>query len=490
MQFLAELLILSYFSIHFAHAQNIFPDHFRLGVASASYQIEGGWNASDKGENIWDRLTHEHPEVIKDNSTGDVACDSYHLWKKDVEILKNLGVDYYRFSISWTRLLPTGRVDKISSDGLKYYNDLIDSLLENKIEPVVTLYHWDLPQALQYFGGWTNLITSDFFAQYARLVFSRFGDRVKTWITINEPYSICETTYGDFQGAPLIHSPGIGDYLCGKTILVAHSKAFHIYDKEFREKQGGKIGITIDTIWAEPRTNKSEDVEAAEREMQMSFGWWAHPIFSTNGDYPEIMKSRIEERSRQENFVESRLPSFTKEEILNLRGSADFLGLNHYNTKLISNTEFPIGEPSFQKDKGTSAFQDPNWKPNKHTVPWGFRKLLNWIKREYDNPLVYITENGFPDEGQLQDVGRVIFHKEMMKAMLQAIGDGCNIQSYTVWSIMDNMEWRDGYTIKFGLYQVDFNNPNRTRTPKASAKFFKTVIETRTIPENITMFIE
>ncbi|KAJ8970762.1 hypothetical protein NQ314_001032 [Rhamnusium bicolor] len=234
-----------------------FPSGFKFGAATASYQVEGGWNESGKGESIWDHFTHTHPELVVDHTTGDISCDSYHLWKKDVNILKEIGVNYYRFSLSWPRILPDGFSNVVNEDGIRYYNDLINELLKHNMEPMV------------YIGGWTNPDTAKYFEDYAWIAFKLFGDRVKRWITINEPSSICEDTYGNGKGAPHLKSPGIGDYLCGRTLLLAHARGFHTYDKYFRKTQNGKIGITIDSIWAEPKTNATKDIEAAEREMQM-----------------------------------------------------------------------------------------------------------------------------------------------------------------------------------------------------------------------------
>ncbi|KAJ8958261.1 hypothetical protein NQ318_017405 [Aromia moschata] len=461
-----------------------------------------------KGESIWDHFTHTYLELVKDHSTGDVACDSYHKWREDVNIIKDLGVSYYRFSLSWPRLLPSGFSNTINPDGVRYYNALIDELLKNDIEPMrkkshgvksgeygseaigvwngVTLYHWDLPQNIQDLGGWTNLDTAKYFEDYCNVAFQLFGDRVRLWITVNEPNSICEDTYGTGNGAPHVKSPGIGDYLCGRTLLLAHARAYHLYDKMYRETQKGNIGITIDSIWAEPRTNNTLDIQAAEREMQMGIGWWANPIFTQDGDYPSVMKERIATNSRMENFTSSRLPPFTKDQIEFIKGTSDFFGLNHYHTWLISDYQYPENEPpSYEKDKGTKGYQDPNWKPSPAIVPWGFRKLLNWVRKRYNNPLIYITENGVEDNtGTLQDDERILFRKLFIKALVQAVSeDGCNVERYTVWSIMDNMEWDSGYTLKFGLYHVDFSAPNRTRTPKASSKFYQTLIKTRLIPD-------
>ncbi|KAL3278788.1 hypothetical protein HHI36_016312 [Cryptolaemus montrouzieri] len=203
------------------------------------------------------------------------------------------------------------------------------------------------------------------------------------------------------------------------------------------------------------------------------------------------MRKRIDERSALENFAESRLPPFTQTEIDNLKGSADFLGLNHYFTGLGSNFEFPISDPpTYFKDHGVQILPLLNWKPNPDTVPWGFYKMLKWVAKEYNNPLVYVTETGYGDSGQegLLDTDRLVFLQEFLKALLQAVKEGCNIQKYTIWSLMDNWEWLRGYTIKFGLYKVDFSSPNRTRTPKASAHYYKYAIKTGTVP-NWTDFL-
>lgn len=453
------------------------PAGFKFGVATAAYQIEGGWNASGKGESIWDRFTHTRNDKIEDHSTGDVACDSYHLWKEDIKMIKDLGVDFYRFSLSWTRILPTGFSNKINPDGVNYYNNLINALIENGIEPMVTLYHWDLPQPLQDLGGWTNFLIADYFADFAKLAYQLFGDRVKSWITINEPTSICVNVYEDNLNAPDVKMPGIGTYLCDKTILLAHAKAYHVYQKEFKNTQNGLVGITIDSIWAEPKTKNQSDIEAADREMQMSFGCYAHPIFSKGGDYPEIMTTTIAQLSAKQNFSRSRLPPLSADEIEMVKGSADFLGLNNYNTWLVSSKERNISEISFYVDKGTFLDKDPKW-PDPLITPWGFRKLINWVKDQYNNPLVYITENGIGQTTvSLNDTRRIKFLKENIEAVFDAANiDRCNVTKYTVWSIMDNMEWYQGYTKKFGLYQVDFEDPKRTRVPRKSAEFYKNVI--------------
>lgn len=200
----------------------------------------------DKGENIWDRLTHSHPDWIKDQSNGDIACDSYNKFREDVQLIKDLGVNFYRFSISWSRIMQYGQPNVINGDGIRYYNELIDELIANGIEPMVTLYHWDLPQPLQDIGGWPNEKIAEYFEDYADVVFKNFGDRVKKWITINEPIEVCESGYANGVFAPVVLSPGVGDYLCGRTLLLAHARAYHLYyDKYHAEQQGMYILFNV-----------------------------------------------------------------------------------------------------------------------------------------------------------------------------------------------------------------------------------------------------
>lgn len=214
-----------------------------MGVATAAYQIEGAYLEDGKSKNIWDILTHDRSELIDDGSNGDVACDSYHKVEEDVALIKDLGVDFYRFSISWARVLPKGYSYYVNQAGINYYNKLINALLKEGITPMVTLYHWDLPQVLQDAGGWPNELLADYFADYARVIFENFGDRVKWWLTFNEPFNTCHQGYGNVLKAPALNITGYADYLCTHTVLKAHAKVYHMYDKEFRSKQNGKILI-------------------------------------------------------------------------------------------------------------------------------------------------------------------------------------------------------------------------------------------------------
>ncbi|XP_050512620.1 myrosinase 1-like isoform X1 [Diabrotica virgifera virgifera] len=479
-------------STSFATTINVskFPKDFMFGTSTASYQIEGAWNEDGKGENIWDRVIHRVPSPVIDNSTADIACDSYHKYKEDVAMLKHLGVTHYRFSLSWSRILPTGFNNKINPLGIAYYKNLIKELRANNIESLVTIFHWDTPQPLENLGGWTNELIVDRFVDYAKVVFENFGDDVKYWLTFNEPKQTCNGGYGNMQRAPLVDSSGIGEYLCTHNVLKAHAKTWHLYDKHFRSTQKGKVGITIDTAWLEPDTNSTRDVDAAERGQQFVHGWYTRPL--TLGDYPELMKKTIAKRSSLQGFSQSRLPQFTKDEIEYLKGTLDYLGLNYYTTFMARDSDDEkIDDISFEADAQISAYQKDEWPksatPWLRVVPWGLRKTLNWIKNIYGDIPILITENGVSDNASsLEDDTRVDYYQQHLSSLKDAMDDGVNVFGFTAWSLMDNFEWLQGYTEHFGLYRVDFSSPNRTRTPKKSAKYFKNVIQYRCVLGNST----
>ncbi|XP_054264181.1 myrosinase 1-like isoform X2 [Macrosteles quadrilineatus] len=474
-----------------ADSESCFPPDFIFGVGSSAYQVEGGATADGKGESTIDRFVHTRPEHIIDRSNGDIACNTYKLFKEDTLLLKDLGVDFYRFSISWPRILPNGDVSKINYAGIKYYNDLINNLLENGIQPMVTMFHWDTPQALQDLGGWPNPLIADYFEDYAKILFENFGDRVKYWCTINEPRLFSSFAYGRSLPvypllAPGLEMHGVGEYLACHTMLLAHAKAYHLYNNHYREVQQGQIGIVADGFYYRPATNNPKDLEAAERGLTFELGWVLHPIFSQEGDYPTIMKERVAENSMKEGRYRSRLPSFTPEQIEMIKGSADFLGLNHYTTYVVSEGECGAN-PSQNRDTNFIRSIDPKTTTPRYpswlaVEPEGVKNILQWIRRNYGNPKVIITENGCSDPHKLEDNHKVEYHKAYLKQILEAIKEGCNVQGYTAWSFLDSYEWDCGYTEKFGLYHVDFEDPARPRTPKKSAKFYKDFLQTRCLP--------
>ncbi|KAG5872459.1 hypothetical protein JTB14_024040 [Gonioctena quinquepunctata] len=455
---LVSVLVCCFYIFRDVHSlsDHKFPKHFKFGAATASYQVEGAWNEDGKGENIWDRLTHSSQKfLVKNDHNGDVACDSYHKYKEDVNLLRKLGVQYYRFSISWSRILPTGYTNEVNQKGVEYYRKLINELKAHNITPFVTLYHWDLPQPLQDIGGWPNPLLADLFVDYAKTVFILFGDDVKHWTTFNEVKQICLEGYGIATKAPAIKASGIGDYLCGHTIIKAHAKVYRLYEKEFKEKQGGKVGIVIDTDWYEPFTNSEEDKRASDQSLYFRWGWYVHPIVF--GNYPQIMIDRIASRSKKEGFHKSRLPVFSEEEQKYIRGTYDFLGLNQYSSFMVKHIEEPVidASPSWSKDMGTGLFRNSSWGKTSSdwlfVTPWGIRKALKWIKDHYQNPEIIITENGYSDTGEtLNDSGRTNYIKGYLSSILEAIyEDEVNVTGYMLWSLLDNFEWFSGYTRPF-----------------------------------------
>uniref|UniRef100_A0ACB8G1J9 Uncharacterized protein n=1 Tax=Sphaerodactylus townsendi TaxID=933632 RepID=A0ACB8G1J9_9SAUR len=453
------------------------------------HQVEGAWRADGKGLSIWDQFAHT-PLKISNDENGDIACDSYHKWEADLAILKNIKVTHYRFSISWPRVLPDGTTKYINEAGLSYYERLVDALLAANIQPQVTIYHWDLPQALQNIGGWENETVVQRYKEYAELLFQRLGDKVKFWVTINEPYSIANIGHGYGVSAPGISfRPGRAPYIVGHNLIKAHAEVWHLYNETYRPKQKGLISLSISIEWAEPKNpHKQEDLDAARRHVQFFAGWFAHPIFKT-GDYSEVMKRRIQERSQGQ----SRLPEFTEDEKKRIKGTFDYFGLNHYTTILASNLDYPAIISSYDADRGVASIADRSWLGGGSfwlkVTPFGFRRVLKWIKEEYNNPPIYVTENGFSERGDggFNDTQRTHYLKSYINEALKGVVlDGVDLRGYTVWSLMDNFEWAMGYSERFGLYYTNFTHPALSRIPKESSKFYRSVIQCNGFPDPAT----
>lgn len=451
-----------------------FPKDFIWGVATSSYQIEGAAFEDGKGASIWDAFC-TIPGKIENNENGLIACDHYHRYKEDVAMMKKMGIKNYRFSISWPRVMPTG-TGEVNEAGMQFYSDLIDELLANDITPWVTLYHWDLPLALQMEkDGWLNREIIGAFTAFARHCFERLGDRVKNWITFNEAWVITILGYGQGVFAPGRISNS-EPYLAGHHILLSHAEAVEVYRKEFAH-QKGQIGITNNCDWREPLTDHPEDKAAAERALEFFIAWFADPIYL--GDYPVSMRSRLGER----------LPQFTEEEKKKLLGSSDFFGLNHYTTMFAADSKGETkkgdvyGNGGLSEDQDVSLSVDKSWKytlMNWAVVPWGCKKLLQWISERYDNPPIYITENGCasPDQlvdGKVEDQFRIDFYQGYLEACHEAIESGVDLRGYFAWSLMDNMEWARGYEQRFGMVYVDFDSLERT--VKNSGKWYGQTIK-------------
>ncbi|MBN1379965.1 MAG: beta-glucosidase [Gammaproteobacteria bacterium] len=457
-----------------------FPDGFVWGTATSAYQIEGAYREDGRGLSIWDAFCRM-PGKVLNNENGDIACDHYHRYAEDVALMQTMGVTAYRFSISWSRLLPQGR-GQINEAGFAFYDQLINSLLDNNIQPWVTLFHWDLPLALHLeMDGLLNPEIADYFAHYAKLCFERFGDRVKHWITLNEAWCSAMLGYGLGIKAPG-HVSTVDPYIAGHNLLRAHGKIVDIYRRDFQSKQNGVIGISNNCDWREPKSDSPADQAAATRALEFFLGWFADPVYF--GDYPESMRKNIGDR----------LPFFSDKDQSLIKDSSDFFGLNHYTTMLSENIEDEqLLQNNIRGNGGIAADQmvllsdDPDWAKTDmgwNIVPWGCRKLLEWITERYNRPAIYITENGcaiFDDsiKGTINDSGRIDFLKGYLQEISKAIDSGVDVRGYFVWSLLDNFEWEFGYKMRFGLHYVDFVTGDRI--PKQSADWYKSVIKNNSL---------
>ncbi|MEQ2219019.1 hypothetical protein XENOCAPTIV_011431, partial [Xenoophorus captivus] len=404
-----------------------FPLDFSWGVSSSAYQIEGGWNQDGKGPSVWDTFTQKPGSGIPEDGIGNVACDSYNKLDEDLYMLRAMKVKSYRFSLSWSRIFPNGRRESLNQKGVDYYNRLIDGLLAHDITPMVTIYHWDLPQALQGIGGWQTAEIIDIFNDYCDFCFATFGNRVKLWMTMNDPQGLAWLGYGLGQIPPNIKEPGTAPYQVAHNLIKAHAKAYHTYDDKYRLSQGGIVSIALNAEWVEPKDiDVPREIVAADRAMQFLVGWFAHPIFK-NGDYPEAMKAQVLVKSELQGLPLSRLPSFTEEEKNFIKGTADIFCVNHCTTTIVSHVTGPLSPHSYQNDRDFTE-EEEGGSPataikNQRAVSWGLRRLLNWIKEEYENPEIYITNNGVAtkEKTSWDDIDRVFFYKTYINEALKGL---------------------------------------------------------------------
>jgi len=431
-----------------------FPKDFFWGASTAAYQVEGAWQEDGKGESIWDRFSHT-TGLVKGSFNGDVACDSYHRYKEDIEIMKKLNLTSFRLSLSWPRIQADG-TGAPNQKGLDHYKRLLDALHEAKIRPLVTAYHWDLPQALQDKGGWPNRDTEKYFAEYASIVANALGDRIHTWAIFNEPAIF--TGLGYFLG---VHAPGLTDFAAflraTHTVNLAQGSAFRAIKAASPKAE---VGTAFSTTYCQPKTNSEADKAASERYHAIANAWFMDPVLK--GHYPDALAAAItpEQLGIQPGDMEK------------IKSPFDFLGINYYNRTIVheANDWGPLHV------KGEQGPDGPKTEFFWEVWPDGFHDMLMRVTHDYNKPVIEVTENGCsygdaPDaHDRVADQRRIDYCRAYIGGMARAIRDGANIRGYNHWSLMDNFEWAEGYTQRFGLTFVDFQT--QKRTIKDSGKWY------------------
>ncbi|TFG92046.1 MAG: beta-glucosidase [Myxococcales bacterium] len=426
-----------------------FPEGFHWGVATASYQIEGAWDADGKGASVWDRFSHASGRV-KNGDTGDVACDSYHRWREDVALLREMNLTSYRFSIAWPRIQPQGS-GAVNRRGLDYYSRLTDALLDAGIRPFPTLYHWDLPQALEDSGGWPNRDTAGRFADYAQLVADALGDRIGQWMIFNEPSIF--TTMGYLVG---IHAPGRRDpdawLRAGHTVNLAQGEAFRAM-RAARPKLA--IGTAFSMSACEPAGDSEADVDAAERWHRLLNLWYLEPAL--RGRYPEVF----------EKGTPFARMGVRDGDLERMRAPLDFLGMNLYTRTLVrAHREDALGIGA-QAVGPVGGSEGPRTDFGWEVWPKALHDVVVRITRDYDRPAIEITENGcsYADgpgpDGAIRDHRRIEYFHGYLEALSRAIDAGADVRGYHAWTLLDNFEWSEGYAQRFGLVWVDSETQDR-----------------------------
>ena len=442
-----------------------FPPTFVWGAATSSYQIEGAALLDGRGESIWDRFSHTAGR-IDDDSSGDVACDHYHRWRDDVALMQALGMQAYRFSIAWPRILPNGR-GAVNEAGLQFYSDLVDELLKHGITPYATLYHWDLPQVLQDEGGWTVRSTAEAFVEYAEVVAQRLGDRVKHWITHNEPWCASFLSYQIGE-----HAPGLQDWsaaiAASHHLLLSHGLSVPVIR---RHSPGAQVGITLNLVPVMAASASDADQAVAHFADGYHNRWFLDPLYKR--EYPQDMVDTFVERG---DLPAEGMPWVARGDLEAIAAPTDFLGVNYYTRKLVRDTTSAANLPPEHHLAPPDQHTDIGWE----VYPSGMCDLLVRLHRDYHPPALYITENGASynegpnGDGQIHDQRRTHYLYDHLAACHQALKAGVPLCGYFVWSLMDNFEWARGYTQRFGVVWVDF--ATQQRTPKDSAKWYSRVI--------------
>nr|KYP58201.1 Beta-glucosidase 6 [Cajanus cajan] len=470
-----------------------FPNYFLFGTASSSYQYEGAYLSDGKGMSNWDVFTHK-PGSIDDGSNGDVAVDQYHRYLEDIDLMKAIKVNSYRFSISWARILPAeGRFGEVNLAGINYYNKLINALLLKGIQPFVTLFHFDIPQELEdRYGAWLSPQSQEDFKFFADICFKYLGDRVKYWVTFNEPNYIVPLAYRIGIFPPCRCSSKFGDcnegdsekepFVAAHNMILSHAAVVDMYRNKYQTEQGGKIGIVLHCDWFEPLSNSTEDKLATERAQSFNIKWILDPILF--GKYPKEM----------EMILGTILPKFSSNDKAKLRRGLDFIGINHYASYYVRDCISTVCESGQGVTRTEGLYQQTSLKNGVpigeltpcdwlNVYPQGMKKILIYLKDRYNNTPMFITENGYgnlndPDlteEEYLNDFKRIEYMSGHLDNLMAAIREGADVRGYFAWSLLDNFEWKFGFSLRFGLHHVDF--ATLKKTPKSSASWYKHFIE-------------
>ena len=447
---------------------------FKWGTATSSYQIEGAPTAGGKGPSVWDTFSHIEGK-IKNGDTGDRACDHYHLWRDDIGLLKNLGVNAYRFSISWPRIFPTGKENEPNQIGLEFYSRLIDTLLENQITPFITLNHWDIPQGLEDSGGWPERDIVNKFVKYSYHVSRHLGDRVKNWITHNEPWCVSYLGYIEGHKPPGLINNWSKSLATAHHLLLSHGMA--IPEIRNNSKQS-EIGITLNLNTAIPASGSTYDEDACRFFDGQFNRLYLNPLY--NNEYPNDVFEYLKTKSL---ISESDL-NFIKQGDLNIISTkTDFLGVNYYSRAVIRNEEIDENN-NLPRNVDMGPKTDFGWE----IYPPGIYDLLMKLKNEYKVQNIYITENGCSygdgpnSEGKINDKRRIEYYHSHLTELKRAIEDGIPCNGYFAWSLMDNFEWAQGFSQRFGLIWVDFETLERI--PKDSYYWYKKYISENSLDEN------
>lgn len=430
-----------------------FPKEFYWGTATASYQIEGAWKEDGKGESIWDRFAHA-PGKIKNGDTGDLACDSYHRWRDDIALMRAMNLNSYRFSISWPRIQPSG-TGAANAKGVDYYSRLVDALLAAHIRPMVTLYHWDLPQAMDEAGGWLNRDTASRYADYVQLVVQALGDRVTDWMLFNEPSVF---TYSGYLVGE--HAPGhasIFDFLRATHVVnLAHGAGFRALKAV---RPSARVGTAFNMSACEPATDSDADKLAAERAHAITNVWFLEPAL--HGRYPEAF-----------TFLPESVMRIKSGDMEKVRAPLDFVGINLY-VRTIASGVGTVERVTNLQDWLYPVKMDGGHDGPKTDIGWevwpkALYDMVMRITRDYNRPAIEITESGCaysdaPDaSGVIRDARRIAYHREYLAALSQAMTEGADVRGYHAWSLLDNFEWAEGYSQRFGLSYVDYKSLSRT----------------------------